>query len=129
MATNKKFEDLDIWQLARTISRNINQLTQKGLFKKDFSLVDQMKRSSGSAMDNIAEGFERDNNKEFSYFLNVAKGSTGECRSQLYRALDCGYITTEEFEQNYNECMSLSKQIRGFSDYLKNTEIKGHKFK
>jgi four helix bundle protein len=129
MATIKQFEDLEIWQNARMICKKVNDLTKKENFKKDFSLVDQIRRSSGSAMDNIAEGFERDGNKEFIYFLNISKGSIGETRSQLYRSLDFGYISEQEFEIHKAECLSLSKQIRSFSDYLKQSEYKGHKFK
>lgn len=97
MATIKSFEDLEIWQLARDICRMVYSLTQKEQFKRDFSLVDQVRRSSGSIMDNIAEGFEREGNKEFINFLSIAKGSAGETRSQIYRALDQSYISSDEF--------------------------------
>lgn len=129
MATIKQFEDLEIWQNARLICRKVNELTKNEKFRKDFSLVDQIRRSSGSAMDNIAEGFERDGNREFIQFLNISKGSIGETRSQLYRAMDYGYISEEEFELHKTECLSLSKQIRSFSNYLIQSEYKGHKFK
>lgn len=94
MATIKRFEDLEIWQLAREISRDVYDITRKDSIKHDFSLIDQLRRSSGSIMDNIAEGFERDGNKEFVQFLSYAKGSAGETRSQLYRAVDQKYIET-----------------------------------
>ena len=129
MATIQQFEDLEIWQNARKICNQINVLTKKSNFRKDFSLVDQIRRSSGSAMDNIAEGFERDGNREFIQFLNISKGSIGETRSQLYRSLDYGYISEQEFEIHKAECLLLSKQIRGFSNYLRKCEYKGHKFK
>jgi len=94
MATIKRFEDLEIWQLAREISRDVYDITRKDSIKHDFSLIDQLRRSSGSIMDNIAEGFERDGNKEFVQFLSYAKGSAGETRLQLYRAVDQKYIET-----------------------------------
>ncbi len=88
MATIKRFEDLEIWQDARELCKFINRLIERDKFKYNFSLKDQISRSSGSIMDNIAEGFERGGNKEFVNFLTYSKGSTGEVRSQSYRAFD-----------------------------------------
>lgn len=129
MATIQRFEDLRIWQQARVLCRKVNELTKTSPFYKDFSLVDQIRRSSGSCMDNIAEGFERDGNREFIQFLNISKGSIGETRSQLFRAFDYGYVKQESFHEMCEECVQLSKQIRAFSDYLKSSPHKGHKFK
>lgn len=93
MATIKKFEDLEIWQEPRRLSNEIKEIVLNSELKNDFRLRDQIKGSSGSVMDNITEGFERDGNIEFRQFLSVAKGSAGESRSQLYRVLDYGDIT------------------------------------
>ncbi len=88
MSTFRKFEDLEIWQLARKLCNNIFTITEKGSFQNDYRFKDQIKSSSGSIMDNIAEGFGRGGNKEFVNFLSIAIGSCTECCSQLYRALD-----------------------------------------
>src|SRR5215813_3880386 len=99
MATIKKFEDIKSWQKARELNGIIGKLVDSGRFKKSFRLISQIEGSAGSIMDNIAEGFERGGNKEFIQFLYIAKGSCGELRSQLYRALDRKYICDDEFEK------------------------------
>lgn len=92
----KKFEDLEIWQEARKICKIVFEYSSKEPFSNDYKFRSQIMNSSESAMDNIAEGFERDGNKEFIQFLSVAKGSCGETRSQSYRAFDYGYITEKQ---------------------------------
>lgn len=129
MATIKRFEDLEVWQKAREICKIVSKLTKKSDFSRDFTLRDQIRSSSGSAMDNIAEGFERDGNKEFVQFLSISKGSIGETRSQAYRALDNEYISEEEFEILKNECLILSEKLGKFINYLKSSELKGNKYK
>lgn len=86
MATIKSFEEIEAWQTARSLSKEIFGLTNFGSFSKDYGLRDQINRATGSIMDNIAEGFERGGSKEFIQFLAIAKGSAGEVRSQLHRA-------------------------------------------
>lgn len=129
MSKVERFEDLKIWQLARELCQMIHKLTIKDQFSRDFKLVGQINGSSGSIMDNIAEGFERDGNKEFVQFLTFSKGSCGETRSQLYRALDYQYITQEEFDAAYKMTLEESKMLKSFIQYLKDSEIKGNRFK
>ena len=128
MATITTFEELGIWQQARDICKDVWGITQNGSFAKDFALKDQINRSSGSCMDNIAEGFERDGNKEFGQLLSISKASIGETRSQLYRALDRGHITQTEFDTLFEKCKVESKDIGNFMRYLRNSDIKGQKF-
>ena len=127
MATINNFEDLEIWQNARELCKKINQycLHNPKFLNHDKNQID---RASASIMDNIAEGFERDGNKEFVNFLTMSKGSAGEVRSQLIRAFDRNYIDEEVFSFLKSETISLSKKLSGFINYLKNSEHKGNKF-
>jgi len=129
MATINNFEDLEIWQRAREICKDINTIIKYKEFSKDFGLVRQINDSSGSVMDNIAEGFEREGNKEFIQFLSFSKGSCGECRSQLIRAYDRNYISEAEFKSIYEKLMEESIKIKNFMNYLKNSNMRGNKFK
>jgi four helix bundle protein len=128
MATIKRFEDLEIWQEARRLAREIHIICLETELRNDFGLKNQVKNSSGSVMDNIAEGFERDGNIEFRQFLSIAKGSAGETRSQLYRIHDCGYITLEKFENLKADYEKISGKLSNFISYLNKKDYKGHKF-
>lgn len=128
MSTIKSFEELEIWKMARLLCQDIFLITRHDLFYKDFGLKNQINNSSGSVMDNIAEGFERDGTKEFIQFLSIAKASCGECRSQLYRSLDRSYITLTEFENISFKTIELGRKISNLMDYLRKTDIRGSKY-
>ncbi len=127
MAKAQKFEDLAIFQSARNLCKEIYAITKVGEFKKDSRFVQQIHASSGSIMDNIAEGFEREGNKEFLNFLYIAKGSCGEVRSQIIRASDVGFIDNETATRLYNDCMGLSKAIASFIKSIKSSDYRGSK--
>lgn len=124
MATILKFEDIVAWQKALELSDLIYEHSNKDKFSKDFGLRDQMRRASVSVVSNIAEGFEREGNNQFIYFLLVAKASAGELRAQLYVARNQKYITTEEFELLNNKVIEVSKTISGFISYLRTQKKK-----
>lgn len=129
MATIQKFEDLEIWKKARILSGKVYPLTFKEPISSDFRMKDQIRGSSGSIMDNIAEGFERGSKFEFINSLTISKGETGELKSQLYRCLDNKYITQKLFDELYNLADELTKMITSFINYLNKSNIKGQKFK
>jgi four helix bundle protein len=115
MATVKRFEELGVWQDAREMVRSIYAASNV----RDSSLRDQIRRAATSTMSNIAEGFERGTRNEFIRFLNIAKGSNGEVQSQLYVALDQGYLNEREFEELRDTSNPLSRRIGAFIRYLK----------
>jgi len=128
MATINRFGDLEIWKEARRLAKEIHVISLESDLKNDFRFKDQIKASSGSVMDNIAEGFERNGNLEFRQFLSIAKGSAGETRSQLYRVLDYNYINEEKFEILKTDFENLSGKINNFISYLNKKDFKGTKF-
>ena len=125
MATILKFEELDIWKLSRELNKIIGGLIDEKKFEKNFRLINQVEGSSGSIMDNIAEGFERGSRAEFILFLGYSKGSCGELRSQLYRMIDRKYISQENFEDLYNRAIIINSKIQKLIMYLQKSTIKG----
>jgi len=129
MATIQRFEDLEVWQLARKFAGSVFLLTLSEKFSREYKFKEQIKSSSGSVMDNIAEGFGRESRLEFINFLGIAKGSLHETKSQLYRALDQSLITKDEFDILYAEGECIASRIAAFMIYLNKSMIKGKKFK
>jgi len=118
----ENFEDLDIWKLSIKLASDIFKLSQKGKLEKDFGTKDQIRRASLSVSSNIAEGFEYNNNKQFLRFLNYAKGSLGELRSQIYLLKEVNYIDEQEFQDLTNQSLNLIKKVKSLMNYL-NTKI------
>lgn len=129
MARIEKFEDLEVWQNARVICKFVEDLFQTTGIGNNYRLRNQMEGSSGSVMDNIAEGFDRDGNREFVIFLSYSKGSVSELKSQTYRAFDKKLISEEQFNKLIEMCELEKNKIGAFMYYLKNSEIKDQKFK
>lgn len=127
MPTIERFEDLRVWQEAREIVTVVYRLTTKFPSSERYGLASQMQRAAVSTMSNIAEGFERGTTKEFINFLYIAKGSNGEVRSQVYAALDLGYISQAECDDLLRRCEKLSRRLHNFIEYLKRTPFKGPK--
>ena len=128
MSKVEKFEDLAIFQMARDLCKEVYAITKDGEFHKDSRFVQQIHAAAGSIMDNIAEGFERQGNKEFVNFLYIAKGSCGEVRSQVIRASDVRFIDKDTATRLYNDCMGLSKAISAFIKSIKSSDFAGSKF-
>ncbi len=125
----KKFEDIESWKRARRLTNEIYQRTATGEFARDFGLKDQIRRASVSILSNIAEGFERGGDNEFSQFLAIAKGSCGEVRAQLYVALDQGYFSQEVFDQLSHNAIEVGQLLSGFMKYLKGSALRGNKYR
>ncbi|HEX4900798.1 MAG TPA: four helix bundle protein [Pyrinomonadaceae bacterium] len=129
MSTIERFEDLEAWKRARSFAKLIHAVSGTGDFGRDFGLRDQIRRAANSIVSNIAEGFERDGDKEFLQYLFVAKGSCGEVRAQLYLAIDYEYITEQEFSQLKMKALELNRIISGLIKYLKQSHFTGKKYK
>jgi len=129
MATIERFENIEAWKKTRELTNEIYSVSNQGAFLKDFSLRDQIRRAPVSIMSNIAEGFERGGTGEFLQFLGMAKGSTGEVRTQLYIGFDQGYISKEVFDKLYSNTIEIAGMLGSLMNYLRKTKIKGSKYK
>jgi four helix bundle protein len=130
MATITKFEDISAWEKSRELSKEIYSIINKNKdFNNNQALTWHIMKTAGSIMDNIAEGYERGGNKEFIQFLAIAKGSSAELRSQLYRAFDLELISESELSGLNISATDISKMINGLIKYLKSSDKKGYKFK
>jgi four helix bundle protein len=127
MSNTNRFEDLIIWQKARALTKAIYETSRSGIFSKDFALAGQNQRSAVSTMSNIAEVYERGGRAEFHQFLSIAKSSCGEVRSQLYVALDAGYLQQADFERLKIQAEETSRMIGKFQTAV--NEQKGGKRK
>lgn len=122
-----RFEDLTIWKLSLIITKEIYDLTTKEKFRRDYVLIDQIRRAIISVSSSIVEGFEKNNNNEFIRFLKISKGSLGETRNQINIALMGGYINDTEFNKINDKLLGLAKQIGGFIVYLQEKR-RNHEF-
>ena len=118
MSTIRRFEEIEAWKTARILTKQIYALSNQGKFERDYGLKDQIRRASVSVMSNIAEGFESKTQAQFIKYLGYAKASAGEVRSQLYIALDIGYISEEDFSKTFDFAEKASAQIARFIAYL-----------
>lgn len=128
MGTARRFEDLEVFQEARELCKEVYRMTSEEPFNSDYRFVQQIRAAAGSIMDNIAEGFERNGNKEFVNFLYIAKGSSGEVRSQIIRAKDVDYINEERATFLYNKCLTIGKQLSSLALSISNSGYAGKKF-
>ena len=129
VATILRFEDLEIWILARKIYQEVSAISLQMRKNHDYKFAEQIKGAAGSVMDNIAEGFERSSRLEFLNSLSISKGECGELKSQLYRAIDDGYMSQKDFYDLYSDVELESKKISAFIIYLNRSKVKGLKFK
>jgi len=129
MGKIQKFEDILAWQKTRELTKEIYAHAKTGPFAKDFGLKDQIQRASVSIMGNVAEGFDRGGDKEFIQFLSVSKGSCGEVKSHLYVASDQQYINSAQFNRLYNCADEVGRLLAGFMAYLKQSDLRGRKYK
>lgn len=129
MAKIERFQDLEAWKMARKIAREVYDISKQDKFSRDFALVNQIRRASISILSNIAEGFERNGDKEFVQFLSIAKASNAEVYAQLYVALDQKYIDEIKFKEIASDLEETGRIIGGLLKYLQQSELRGSKFR
>ncbi len=129
MGNKQRFEELEVWRKSRRLVDAIYQVSEQGRFARDFGLRDQIRRAAVSVPSNIAEGYERNGDREMLQFLSHAKGSCGEVRCQLYLASDRAYLEREAFEALVADCQEISRMLAGFMRYIRESRLQGSKKK
>ncbi len=129
MTTFKRFEEIEAWQEARKLVKQLYSLSKTEKFSRDFGLRDQVRRASVSIMANIAEGHERGGSGEFIQFLSIAKASAAEVKSHLYVALDQEYVGEQRFNELIDQVEITARKLSKLIEYLRGSEIKGVKYK
>ncbi|WP_316806331.1 four helix bundle protein [Pedobacter agri] len=124
MAKIEKFEDLEIWQLAKQVGVEAYRISDSEPMKSDFGLKDQFRRAAMSMSDNVAEGFEYNNNPDFVRFLTYAKGSSGEFRNKIIILQAANKLSQNDFNFLYDKCVEFSAKTKRFIDYLTDFELK-----
>jgi len=114
----QSYQDLRAWKHARRLTAVTYRMTAKPPLSNDFGLRDQMQRSAVSVMSNIAEGFGRHRHREFLRFLSYSKGSAVELQSQLFVALDAGYIHQSTFDDAFCATEETIRLIAGLIRHL-----------
>ena len=127
MAKIEQFEDLEVWKLARKLTGKLYSLSRSGAFARDFGFRDQICRAAVSIVSNIAEGFERRSNSQFMQFLDIANGSAGELRAQLYIALDLGYVSQKQFQDAFDDIVCIGKMLTSLIRHLRTTQPPNHR--
>jgi len=119
-----RFEDLECWQQGRILTNKVYEITGNGAFKKDLRLSGQIQAAATSVMANVAEGFVRRSDKEFSQFLFIAMSSAAEVQSHLYVALDQEYVDKRRFDEIYEQAKKAGMLISGMIKYLRSRSTK-----
>jgi len=127
MARIERFEEIEAWKEARSLTKAVYEISGHGAFGRDFVLRDQIRRAGVSIMANIAEGFERGGDKEFLQFLSLAKASCAEVRSHLYVAVDQTYLNTKQLDDLLTQAQGVGRMLSRFMDYLRNSQFRGNK--
>jgi four helix bundle protein len=122
VATIRRFEEIQAWQKARELVREIYRISVAGKFQRDYGLRDQICRAAASSMSNIAEGFARRTSRDFAHFLDVARGSAVEVQSLLYVAFDVGYISADQFKGLNAMADEVVALVGGFTGYLRGAQ-------
>jgi len=128
MSKVRTFEDLKVWQYACQLYKEIFDVTKKASFNQDYDLRRQLRKSAGSIPDNIAEGYEREGNKEYRQFLSISKGSAGEFRSQIQRAYLVDLISEDEMKNLKAKAEEISRMLNGLMNYIAKSNFTGSKF-